>query len=94
MYVKSGHKTMVHVTRKEYIKAYHIPKKKNTRVLHSPYLVALPLTPKLLSSTKLLPLFFTSDKRCITERSSFHHHTPSQKHQHHHLHHLKKKTPQ
>ena len=28
MYVKSGHKTMVHVMRKEYIKAYHIPKKK------------------------------------------------------------------
>ena len=91
---KSGHKTIVHVMRKEYIKTSLPPSKKLSPYLVSPML-ALSLTPRLLSSTKLLPLFVTSDKGCITERSSSHHHTQSQKHHHHHhLHHPKKKTHQ
>ena len=44
----------------------------------SPYLVypmlAFPLTQWLLLYTKLLPLFVTNDKGCITERSSTYHH--------------------
>ena len=74
---KSGHKTMVHVMRKNTSKPHYIPQKHSK--LRSPYLVgpmlALPLTPRLLSSTKLLLLFVTSDKGCITETSSSHHHT-------------------
>ena len=88
---------MVHVIRKEYIKTSLHPSK-NTQVLLSPYLVcpilALPLIPRLFSSTKLLLLFVTSDKWYITKRSSSYHHTSSQKHQQHHLYHLKKKTLQ
>ena len=43
-----------------------------------------PQTKRLLSYTKLLPLFVMSDKGCITERPSSHHHWKSQNHQHHH----------
>ena len=96
MYLKSGHKTMVHVMRKEYKKNI-TTSLKSTQELLSPYLVcpmlALSIIPRLLSSTKLLSLFVTSDKGCIIGRSSSHHHTLSQKHHHHHLHHLKKRTP-
>ena len=71
---KSGHKTMVHVMRKK----VHQNLTTSLKTL-SPYLVypmrALPLTTRLLSFIKLLPLFVTSDKGCITESSSTHHHT-------------------
>ena len=64
MYVKSGHKTMVHVMRKNIIKSSLHPSKHSK--LLSPYLVcpmlALPLKKRLLSSTKLLHFFVTSDK--------------------------------
>ena len=54
-------------------------------------MLALPLTKKLLSYTKVLPLFVTSDKGWITETQSSHHQSQSNKHHHHHhLHHPKK----
>ena len=78
MYVKSGHKTKVHVMRNT-SKLHYIPQKHSK--LLSPYLVcpmlALPLALILLSFTKLLPFFVTNDKGCIIERSSSHHHTLS-----------------
>ena len=56
-------------------------------------MLALPLTLRLLSSTKTTPPF--CHEWCITERSSSHYHTQSQSQKHyHHLHHPKKKTPQ
>ena len=94
---KSGHKTIVHVMRKKKKKKKHQNLTTSLKTLKtlSPYLVypmlALPLTKRLLSSTKLLPLFITSDKGWITERHSSHHQSRSKKHHHHyHLHHPKK----
>ena len=85
---------MVHVMRKERHQNLTTSLKTLSHYLVYP-MRALPLTTRLLSSIKLLPIFVTSDKGCITESSSSHHHTQSQKHHHHHrLHHPKKRTPQ
>ena len=82
MYVKSGHKNKVHEVRKDTPKPHYFPQ--NNLPLSNIYLLALPLTKRLLSYTKLLPFFVMSDKGCITERPSSHHHWKSQTRQHHH----------
>ena len=69
MYVKSGYKAMVHVLRNT-TKPHYIPQKHLELLL--PYLVcpmlALRLTPSLLSSTKLLSPFLSQVTKGVSLR--------------------------
>ena len=75
----NGHKTGVQeavTKKKEKIHVNLITSLKNYK--HSPYqnclILTFPLSTRLLSNPKLLPLFVMNDKGKITERSSSHHH--------------------
>ena len=77
-------------------KPHYIPQ--NTLPLSSISYANFPLQQDYSYLQNYSLFFVTSDKGCITERSSSHHHTQSQKHHchhhhYHHLHHPKKRTP-